>query len=90
MGRLHTTNDDIVLLVRNPTHPLTRSDKPNSVGRDACLLNVEPARLCVPLLMRPWTMQYCHSTASCHLGPMRTLHMLELFYWWIGMSVCTR
>ena len=40
--------------------------------------------------MRPWIMQACHSTASCHLGTTRTLRMLERFYWWIGMSVCTR
>ena len=32
-GRLHTTDDEIVLLVRNPTLPPTRSDKPNSVGK---------------------------------------------------------
>ena len=34
-GRLQTTDDDIVLLVRNPTLPPTRPDKPNSVGRAA-------------------------------------------------------
>ena len=51
-GRLHTTDDDIVLLVNNPTLPPTRSDKPNSVGRVACLLNDEPVRIYVPLLMR--------------------------------------
>ena len=38
-GRLHTTDDDIVLLICHPTLPPTRSDKPNSVGRLACLLN---------------------------------------------------
>ena len=76
-GRLHTTDDDIVLLIRNPTLPPTRSDKPNSVGRAACLLNDEPVRIYVPLLMRPWIMQACRSTASCHLGTMRTLRMLE-------------
>ena len=27
--------------------------------------------------MRPWIMQACHSTASCHLGTARTLRMLE-------------
>ena len=89
-GRLHTTDDDIVLLVRSPTLPPTRSDKPNSVGRAAYLLNHEPVRIYVPLLMRPWIMQACHSTAFCHLGTMRTLCMLERFYWWIGMNVCTR
>ena len=26
----------------------------------------------------------------CHLGTSRTLRTLERFYWWIGMSVCTR
>ena len=80
-GRLHTTDDDIVLLVRNPTLLPTRSDKPNSVGRGACLLNDEPVRIYVPLLMRPWIMQACHSTASCHLGTTRTLRMLERFNW---------
>ena len=40
--------------------------------------------------MRPWIMQACHSTASCHLGTTRTLRMLGRFYWWIGISVCTR
>ena len=40
--------------------------------------------------MRPWIMKACHSTASCHLGTTHTLRMLERFYWWIGMNVCTR
>ena len=80
-GRLHTTDDDIVLLVRNPTMPPTRSDKPNSVGRAACLLNDEPVRIYVPLLMRPWIMQAYHSTASCHVGTTRTLRMLGRFCW---------
>ena len=89
-GRLHTTDDDIVLLVRTPTLSLTRSDKPNSVGQVACLLNDEPVRVYVPLLMRPGIMQACHSTASCHLGTTRMLRMLERFCWWIGINVCTR
>ena len=79
-GRLHTTDDDIVLLVRNLTLPPTRSDKPNSVGRAACLLNDEPVRIYVPLLMRPWIMQACRSTASCHLGTTRTLRMPQRLY----------
>ena len=57
-----------------------RSDKPNSVGRAACLLNDEPVRIYVPLLMRPWIMQACHWTASCHLGTTHTLRMLERLY----------
>ena len=80
-GRLHTTDDDIVLLARNPTLPPIRSDKPNSVGRVDCLLNDEPARIYVPQLIRPWIMQACHSTTSCHLGTTRTLRILERFYW---------
>ena len=78
-GRLHTTDDNIVILVRDPTLPPTRSD--NSVGRAACLLNDEPVRIYVPLLIRPWIIQACHSTASCHLGTTRTLRMPERFYW---------
>ena len=31
-GQLHTTDDDIVLLVRNPTLPPTRSDNPTLCG----------------------------------------------------------
>ena len=89
-GRLHTTDDDVVLLVRNPTPPPKTSDEPGSAGQAACLLNDEPIRINVPLLMRPWIMQACLPTASCHLDTTRTLHMLERFYWWIGMNVCTR
>ena len=86
-SRLHTTDEDIVHLVRNPT-PAHYSLQP--AGRAACLLGDEPIRFCAPLLMRPWIMQACHSTASCHLGTARTLRMLERFYWWIGMGICTR
>ena len=64
--------------------------KPNSVGRAARLRSDEPVCIYVPLLMRPWIMQACHSMASCHLGTTRTLRMLERFIWWIGMNVCTR
>ena len=86
-GRLHTTDEDIVLLVRSPT-PAHYSLRP--AERAACLLSDEPVRIYVPLPMRPWIMQACHSTASCHLGTARTLRMLESFYWWIGMGMCTR
>ena len=89
-GRLHTTDDDIVLLVPNPTLPPTSFDKPNPVGRAACWLNDEPTRIYVPLLMRPWIMQACQSTASCHLGATRALRMLERFNWRTCMNVCTR
>ena len=88
-GRLYTTDDGTALLVRQPS-PQPPSDSQRSVGRAACLLNDEPIRIYVPLPMRPWVMQACHSTVSCHLGTTRTLRMLERFYWWVGMSICTR
>ena len=88
-GRLHTTDDGTGLLVRQPT-PQPPSDSQRPVGRAASLLNDDPIRIYVSLLMRPWVMQACHSTSSCHLGTTRTLRMLERFYWWIGMYICTR
>ena len=87
-GRLRTTDYDIVLLIRSP--PPSPPDALNWVGRAACMLNNEPFCTYVLLLMRPWIMQACHWTASCHLGTTSTLHMLEWFYWWIGFNVCTR
>ena len=63
---------------RRPTpHPLSDSQCP--VGHAAGLLNDEPVRIYVPLLMRPWLMQGSHSTASFHLGTTLTLRMLERF-----------
>ena len=52
--------------------------------------NDEPIRIYVPLFMRPWIMEACHSTAARHLGTTCKLRLLERFYWWIGMNVCTR
>ena len=51
----------------------------STVGRAACLLNDQPIRIYVPLLMSPWVMQARHSMASRHLGTTRTLRMLERF-----------
>lgn len=76
-GRLHTTDDVIVLLVRKPT-PSLAPDSQRSVGRVDCLLNDEPLRIYVPVLMHPWVVQ-----AFCHLGTTRTLRLLERFCWWI-------
>ena len=78
-GRLLMTDAEVVLLVGNSTPP-PMPDVPSSVGQAACLLNDEPIRIYVPLLMRPWIMQACHSTASCYLGTTRTLRMLDRFY----------
>ena len=60
------------------------------MARTARLFHDEPICIYVPLLVRPWAMQACHSKASCHLGTARTLRILERFYRWIGMSICTR
>ena len=54
------------------------------------LLNDEPIGIYVPLLMRPWVMQDCRSTASCHLGTTRKLRMLDFFTGAIGISIYTR
>ena len=51
-GRPHSTDDGIVLLVRQPT-PQPPSDSQRPVGRAACLLNDEHVRFYIPLLMRP-------------------------------------
>ena len=77
-GRLHTTYHVIVLLVRQPT-PQPPSDSQHPVRRAARLLNDEPTRSYVPLLMRPSVMQDYHSSASCHLGTTRTLRIFECF-----------
>ena len=71
---MRTTDAGIVLLVRQPPLPLG-SDTQYPVDRAACLLNDEPIRIYVPLHMRPWVVQACHSSASCHLGTARTLRM---------------
>ena len=77
-GRLHVDDDGLVLLVRKPTAPpSSATTRPG--GRAARLLNDEPIRIYVPMLMRPWIMQACHADASCHLGAARTLSMLERF-----------
>ena len=88
-GCLCTDDDGILLLARKLT-PLTPvcPDKPG--GRAARLLDDEPTRIYVPLLMRPWMLQACHANASCHLGVARTFSMIERFYWWIDMKICTR
>ena len=88
-GRLYTTYDSIVLSVRHQSPPLV-PDSQYPVGRTTCLLNDGPLRIDAPLLMRPWAMQACHSTISCHLGTARTPRVFERFYWWIGTNICTR
>jgi len=89
-GRLRRDNDRTLPLARKST-PTSVDGLVTSSGRAAHLVNGESStQIYVPLLMRPWIMQACHATISCHLGVARTLSMLDLFYGRIGMSVSTR
>ena len=79
----------MVLLVRKLTPPTPACpDKPG--GRAARLLHDEPTRTNVALLMRQWIVHAFHANASCHLSAARTRFMLQRFYWWMGMDICTR
>ena len=87
-GRLIQGDYGTALFVRNPvTVASSPVDTPARLGR---LPFNDPVRIYVPLLARPWIMHACHADASCHLGVTRTLKMLERFYWWVGMKVCTK
>ena len=54
-------------------------------GRFERLLGNEPVRSYVPLLLTPWAMDCTHKEAV-RLGEEVTLHMLQIYYWWIGMA----
>ena len=87
-GRLLEGDDDTILLVRKP---ITTASAPN--GHDSRRSRPpfdNPVRTNVPLLARSWIMHACHADASCHSGVTRTLKMLELFYWWLGMEICPK
>ena len=87
-GRLIQGDYGTTLFVRNPvTAASSPVDTPARLGR---LLFNDPVRIYVPLLARPWIMHAYHADASCHLGVMRILKMLERFYWWVSMEVCTK
>ena len=87
-GRLIQGDHDIILLVRDPAAVASRPDGlPTRLRRPPFK---DSFRIYVPLLARPWIMHACHADASCNLGATRTLKMLERFYWWVGMEVCTK
>ena len=87
-GRLIQGDYGTTLFVRKPvTVASSPVDTPARLGR---LPFNDPVRIYVPLLARPWIMHACHADASCHLSVMRTFKMLERFYWWVGMEVCTK
>ena len=85
-GRLYTDDDGILVLVRRFTPPAPIF--PDKSGRLATrVLHHEPTRIYVPMLLRPWII--CKG-AMLTPPATSTLSMLERFYWWIGMSICTR
>ena len=64
------SNDEeeaVPLFVRKPSS--RKSNHPT--GRVASLLQDEPTRIFVPILLRPLVMQRIHSDTSCHLGVSR-------------------
>ena len=87
-GSLIQGDHDTILLVCNRITVASNPDGPPARVRRP-LFN-DSVRIYVPLLARPWIMHACHADASCHLGVMRTLEMLERFYWWGGMEACTK
>ena len=87
-GRLIQGDCGTTLFVRNPVTVASSSvDTPARLGR---LPFNDSVRIYVPLLARPWIMHACHADVSCHLGVTRTLKMLERFYWWVNIEVCTK
>ena len=88
-GRFYRDDDETLLLVRK-TIPTLATDPGTPSGHAARLLNDEPTRISISLLMRPWIMQACHANASCHLRVARTLSMPRRYYWWIGTNIGTR
>ena len=87
-GRLIQGDHDTILLVRNHIAVASRPDGPRARFKRPPFNDF--VRIYVPLLARPWIMHVCHADASCHLGVMRTLKLLERFYWWVGMEACTK
>ena len=81
-GQLHRTDDDTILLARRPPRLLNAGD-----GK---FPTAPPPRIYVPMLIRPWVLQTCHATTSCHLGVSSTVSVLARFFWWIGMDVSAR
>ena len=79
--------------VIHPTFPYIKAfPSPSSVS---FVINIDNNINTNRLLSKPLpppssVMQSCHTDASCHLGVMRTLKMLERFYWWVDMEACTK
>ena len=87
-GHILQGDHNSTLLVRKP---ITDALTPTALsGHRRRVPLDDPIRIYVPHLARPWIMHACHADVFCHLGVTRTLKMLERFYWWVGMEVCTK
>lgn len=84
-GRLFTNHEDFTILVQQHTSAQNVISARTN-GRVARLLNDEPIRTYVLIMMRPPVMQTCHTDFVYNLGTAKTLSLLERFYWWIGMG----
>lgn len=83
----------VALLVHRPS--TCRNYLP--AGRVVSLLNNEPARTFVPLMLGPLVLQQCHADVSCHFGVSKALPLLEALLlvdwggacarWWIRRCV---
>ena len=87
-GRLIQGDHDTIFLVRKHITVASRPDGPPARFRRPPFN--DPVRIYVILLARSRITHACHADASCHFGVMRTLKMLERFYWWVGMEACTK
>ena len=87
-GRLIQGDDDSIQLVRKLITTALTSEA--YISRRSRTPFDDPVRIYVPHSARPWITHACHANASYHLGVTLTLKMMERFYWWIGMIVCTK
>ena len=87
-GHLLQGDDNSTLLVQQSITAASAPDGQN--GRRILHPFDDPIRIYVPLLARPSIMHAYHADTFCHLGVTRTLKMLESYYWWVGMEVCTK
>ena len=88
-GYLHSTNDSIVLLVHQLTS-LLPSDLERPVGRAACLLNDELARILRRAAHAP--LGDTGLPFDGFLPPQHRAYSANArtFCWWISMNICTR
>lgn len=76
----------VLLLVCKP--PTRKSELPT--GHVACLPNDHPTKILVPMMPRPLVLQRCNAVRSYHFGVLRTLRVLEFFFWCVGVDQCVR